>query len=467
MTQLETIEIPAEGPELAIEAESPAERRARMMVEGPILATLAKLSVPNLISLCSATVVSIAETTYVGRLGLASLGGIALAFPIFMLMQMLSAGALGGTVSGAVSRAFGAHDKARAESVAISALAIGLAFGLAFATLILLLGSPMFRLMGGQGDILHEAVAFSSMAALAVIPIWATNMLASAARGSGNMVVPAYTLLLAGLVQVGVGGALGLGLGPFPRFGIMGVALGQVVAFTGSALFLAAYLRSARSRLRMTFDFRKVSIAQIGAIMRIGGIAMLSPLLSVAAVLTLTTIVARYGDAALAGYGVAVRLEFLLIPIAFSVGVACVPLVGTAIGRGDVTRARAVAWTAGSLAAGVLAIVGGLLSLYPGLWVAIFTSDPAITFAAETYFRIAGFGFPFFGLGLCLYFAAQGAGRVGGPIFAQGLRLFLVLVGGAYLAIFETPLWSVFAISTAAMITMGIGTAVFVKRARW
>ena len=172
MTQLETIEIPAEGPVLAIEAESPAERRARMMVEGPILATLAKLSVPNLISLCSATVVSIAETTYVGRLGLASLGGIALAFPIFMLMQMLSAGALGGTVSGAVSRAFGAHDKARAESVAVSALAIGLAFGLAFATLILLLGSPMFRLMGGQGDILHEAVAFSSMAALAVIPIW-------------------------------------------------------------------------------------------------------------------------------------------------------------------------------------------------------------------------------------------------------------------------------------------------------
>ncbi|MBX7481600.1 MATE family efflux transporter [Qipengyuania qiaonensis] len=467
MKQLDSLDVPGGAVGVAVEAETPAERRALMMVEGAILPTLVKLSIPNLISLCSVAVVSIAETAYVARLGLASLGGIALAFPIFMLMQMLSAGALGGTVSGAVSRAFGAEDRLRAESVAISALAIGLVFGLAFAAMIFTLGAPLFRLMGGEGGILQEAVAYASMAALAVIPIWATNMLASAARGSGNMVVPAYTLLAAGLVQIGVGGAFGFGLGPLPRLGIVGVALGQVVAFTASAAFLAAYLRSERSRLRMTFDLSQVSLTEITAIMRIGGIAMLSPLLSVASVVTLTAIVARYGEAALAGYGIAVRLEFLLIPLAFSVGIACVPLVGTAIGRHDIARARAVAWTAGSLAAGVLGLVGALLWLSPNLWVAMFTQEPEVTRVAETYFRIAALGFPFFGLGLCLYFAAQGAGKVGGPIAAQGMRLLVVVVGGVLLANYGAPLWWAFVLSSAGMVVMGLATALLVKRTGW
>ncbi len=89
--------------------------RGAMLRSGPILPTLTRLSLPNLIALCSATIVSIAETAYVGRLGVASLGGIALAFPIFMLMQMLSAGAMGGTVSGAISRALGGGDLAAAR----------------------------------------------------------------------------------------------------------------------------------------------------------------------------------------------------------------------------------------------------------------------------------------------------------------------------------------------------------------
>ncbi len=189
-----------------------SDARASMLRDGPILATLVRLSFPNLIAMCSAAIVSIAETAYVGSLGVASLGGIALAFPFFMLMQMLSAGAMGGTVSGAISRALGSGDHDRAQALALCALAIGLSLGLFF-TLAILLGGPIiFRNLGGSGQVLTEALAFSTVAAFAIIPIWATNMLASVARGSGNMAFPATTLLVAGLVQVAVGGTLGLGI---------------------------------------------------------------------------------------------------------------------------------------------------------------------------------------------------------------------------------------------------------------
>jgi len=450
-----------------VTATTATDARGAMLRSGPILPTLTRLSLPNLIALCSATIVSIAETAYVGRLGVASLGGIALAFPIFMLMQMLSAGAMGGTVSGAISRALGAGDAVAARALALNALAIGLGFGLLLSAAVWALGPAIFRLLGGQGAVLDQAVTFARVAAFAIVGIWASNTLASIARGSGNMAVPAVILLVSGLVQVAVGGALGLGLGPAPKLGIAGVAVGQLVAFSGAALALLLYLQSPRSRLRLTFSAKLLSVERAKEIMRIGWIAMLSPLLSVSTVLVLTALVARFGPEALAGYGIGVRLEFLLIPIAFSVGVASVPMVGTAMGAGDVPRARAVAWTAGAMAAAALGLLGAIAALAPWLWVDLFTGDPAVRETAYTYLTIAGIGFPFFGLGLCLYFGSQGAGRVGGAIAAQAIRLSVVVIGGWLLAQAGLPLWSVFALSLGAMVAMGLATALFVKLTRW
>ena len=444
-----------------------SEARTRMLQSGSILPTLLRLTLPNLIALCSATVVSIAETAYVGSLGVASLGGIALAFPIFMLMQMLSAGAMGGTVSGAISRALGAGDPDRAKALALCSLVIAVAFGLLFTGAVLTAGPAIYRTLGGSGAVLSEALAFSSVAAWAIVGIWLTNILASIARGSGNMAVPATTILAAGFTQVVIGGALGLGLGPLPRLGIAGVAAGQLVAFSVAAGFLLWHLRSGEARLRLRFARGLLSVGRFKDILRIGAVAMLSPVLSVAAILVLTGLVARFGTEALAGYGIAVRLEFLLIPIAFSVGVASVPMVGTAIGAANLDRARRIAWTAGGVAAVALGLLGLIAGSMPWLWVDFFTDVPEVRDTAYAYLRIAAVGFAFFGLGLCLYFASQGAGRVGGAIIAQALRLAVIVIGGAIFVERSAPISAVFALSAGAMITMGLGTALFVKLSRW
>lgn len=444
-----------------------ADARGAMLLHGDILPTLLRLSLPNLIALCSATVVSIAETAYVGSLGVASLGGIALAFPIFMLMQMLSAGAMGGTVSGAISRALGAGDRERAQALALCSLIIALALGAIFTGVVRGGGPTIYRTLGGSGPVLEQALAFSNVAAWAIPGIWLTNILASIARGSGNMAMPAGILLAAGLAQVAVGGSFGLGLGPVPRLGIAGVALGQVAAFWASAGVLLWHLRSRSARLPLGIGRDLIARRHFADIMRIGTVAMLSPLLSVAAILVLTGLVARFGPQALAGYGIGVRLEFLLIPIAFSVGVASVPMVGTAIGGGNVARARRIAWTAGALAAVALGLIGLIAATAPHLWVDLFTDAAGVRAAAYAYLGIAGFAFAFFGVGLCLYFASQGAGKVGGAIAAQALRLGVIVVGGAILAESGAPLAAVFVLSAAAMATMGIGTALFVKRSKW
>ena len=135
--------------------------------------------------------VAIAETIYVGILGTAELAAIALVFPMVMLMQMLSAGAMGGGVSSAISRALGCRRARRApQALALHALAIGAAAGLGFSLLFLAFGAAIFRAMGGSGAVLDKAVVYASVALTGAIAIWLVNTLASIVRGTGNMQVP-------------------------------------------------------------------------------------------------------------------------------------------------------------------------------------------------------------------------------------------------------------------------------------
>lgn len=458
---------PAPSPTAAAAANPPADKRTAMLRYGPVVPTLLLLTLPNLIALGSSAVVSIAETAYVGTLGVAALGGIALAFPIFMLMQMLSAGAMGGTISGAISRALGAGDMSAARGLAQCAIIIAVALGVMLAAMVRGLGETIFRTLGGSGAVLEQALAFSNVAAWAIPGIWLANTLSSILRGTGNMGIPAATLLAAGLVQVAVGGALGLGLGPLPQLGMAGVAMGQVAAFWAAALFLFAYLGSGRTTVGLSLNAGAIRLAHFAALLRVGCLAMLSPLFSVGSVLALTRLVADVGPEALAGYGIGVRLEFLLIPIAFSIGVASVPMVGTALGAGNVARARHVAWTSGAMAFAVLAIIGIIAAWLPGLWVDMFTNAAPVRAAAYAYLGIAGYGFGFFGLGLCLYFASQGAGRMAGVIVAQALRCGIIVAGGTIVLGPGSAPEQVFLLSAFAMIAMGVTTAMAVKLARW
>jgi Na+-driven multidrug efflux pump len=196
-------------------------------------------------------------------------------------------------------------------------------------------------------------------------------------------------------------------------------------------------------------------------------VSCLSPLQSVLTILIFTKILAGFGTEALAGYGMGSRLEFLLIPIAFAFGVASVPMVGMAIGAGLVTRARQVAWTAGAAAGLSVGLVGLIVAINPALWVSLFTRDPGVTAAANSYFAWAGPAFGFFGMGTCLYFASQGAAKVVGPVLASTVRLLMVGIGGYWLVSIDAPAWTLFALVGAAMIVFGLSTAASLRLTRW
>ena len=434
---------------------------------GPILSTLLRLSLPNVLAMVMTVAVGIAETYYVGHLGTTPLAAMALVFPFAMLTGMLSAGAMGGGVSSAISRALGASDLPRANQLALHALLIGCVAGAVYSALFVAWGPLLYELLGGQGAVLEEATRYSVVLFSGALLVWLSNTLASVLRGTGNMRVPSMGILATAILQIVLGGVLGLGAGPIPPLGMPGIAIGHIVATAAGVAYFVWFLWSGKSRLSLQARALQVQRAMLHDILRVGGVAMISPLQSVLTVLIFTGLIARLGTVALAGYGIGQRLEFLLIPISFGIGVASVPMVGMAIGAGKVARARRVAWTAGTLSAVNLAAIGLWVSLAPAQWASLFTHDAEVLQHACQYLTTAGPAFAFFGMGLTLYFASQGSGKVLGPVMAGTLRLALVAGVGSWLAAQGHGAEAYFWLVAAAMVLYGLSTVVLVRLTPW
>ncbi len=443
---------------------SPADLR---ILSDPILSTLVRLSMPNVLAMATTVLVGIAETYYVGRLGTTPLAAMALVFPFAMLTGMMSAGAMGGGVSSAISRALGSSDFPRANALAFHALLIGIGAGVLYTLLFLLFGATFYRVLGGAGEVHQEAVRYSTVLFSGALLVWLSNTLASILRGTGNMHVPSAAITATAILQILLGGTLGLGLGPVPSLGMVGIAIGHIVATATGVGFLLWILMSGRGLLTLRLRGIPMRRELFDDILKVGAIALVAPVQSVLAVLVLTGLVGHLGVLPLAGYSIGQRLEFLLIPIAFGIGVAALPMVGMALGAGDVERARKVAWTAAGLSAAILGLIGLVVTVAPDCWAMLFSSDEAVLNYARQYLRMAGPAFPFFGIGLTLYFASQGSGKLIGPVMAGTLRLVLVAAVGAWMAANEVGSVGYFGLVAAAMLIYGMATAAAVRFTSW
>jgi putative MATE family efflux protein len=437
------------------------------LLDGPILPTLLQLATPNFAAMVVSTLVVVAETAYIGQLGTSALAGFALVFPLVMLMQMMSAGAMGGGVSSAISRALGAGDKARASALALHAVIIGTFGALLFIVAYALFGQTVAVALGGRGDVLDFGLAYARVVFFGAASVWIANTCASILRGSGDMKTPSAVLLAISALQIVLGFVLGLGLGPIPRLGMTGVALALVISFGSGALLFLWILMSGRAAVRLIFDRRSLSRDMFRDILKVGAVACASPVMSVATVLVLTAIVARFGTEALAGYGIGARLEFMLVPITFAFGVASVPMVGMAIGAGQPVRAKRAAWIAGLLSGTMMGAIGLFVAVWPDAWGRLYSSEPLVLATARDYFAAAGPAYALYGFGLCLYFASQGSGRMVGPVLVQAFRLLIIAIGGWWLVGRGAPPAHLFVVIGLSLAAYGLAMGLSVKLSPW
>jgi putative MATE family efflux protein len=441
--------------------------RTRLLLEAPIAGTLLRLAAPNVLVMVVQAAVGLIETAFIGKLGTDALAGVALVFPVVMLMQKMSAGAMGGGISSAIARALGAGRRAGAEALVLHALAISVAFGLVFMLAVLGGGRRLYGAMGGSGTALTAALTYSNVVFAGALLVWLFNALANVIRGTGNMALPATGTCAGAAVLIPVSPCLIFGWGPCPQLGVAGGAVAVVAYYAVGSVALATYLWSGRSVVRLAFTGIGFRWPLFRDILRVGAVAALVTVQTNLTIAIATGLVGRFGPAAVAGYGTGSRVEYLLVPRVFGLGGPLVAMVGTTMGAGQRDRAVRVAWIGAAMATGLAAMIGLGAAAVPYAWRSLFDTDPARLGAGARYLHAVGPLYGLFGLGMALYFASQGVGRLLWPRLANLTRL-AIAAGGGWLALrWSGDLSHVFLALGAALAACGLINAGAVARGAW
>jgi Na+-driven multidrug efflux pump len=173
------------------------------------------------------------------------------------------------------------------------------------------------------------------------------------------------------------------------------------------------------------------------------------------------------GASAVAGFGTAARLEFLMVPIGFGLGGPLVALVGTSIGAGDKARALRIVMAGSAIAFAVTGTIGLIAAIFPEAWLHLFTSEPNAVAVGSSYLRIVGPTFGFYGLGVATYFALLGARKLFWPVTASFVRTVLAIGGGACAVLIFGSLNAMLGVLAAAMILFGVIPLLAIRDASW
>src|SRR3984893_7396064 len=385
--------------------------RTNRLLNAPILSTLLLLAWPNVLVMVAQASTGVIETWFISRLGTDALAGMALVFPGVMLMQMISAGAMGGGISSAIARALGAGRRAEADALVLHALVINIALGALFSAVMLAFGRPIYRALGGAGGELEAALAYSNVVFAGNVLLWTMNGLTSAIRGTGNMLVAALVICVGVIFLVPLSPCLIFGIGPFPALGIAGGGV-ALVLFYGAGTAILPWSIASRSNLAH-LALSRPRWPLFRTILGVGAFASLTSVQTNVIIALVTALVASAaGPQAMAGYGTGARLEYLLVPLVFGFGAPLVAMVGTNIGAGQSGRALRIAFVGAAIAFAITEAIGIAAAVWPMAWPELFSSDPRVVAAGGSYLRVVAPTYGFFGLGLALYFASQGAGRL-------------------------------------------------------
>jgi putative MATE family efflux protein len=444
------------------------DKRTEQLLRDPVFPLLIKMSAPNTVAFLINAFVVLVEFWFIGQLGLIPLAAITLAFPAIMLTQQMAFGALGGAVSSSISRSLGANNIDKAEKLLWHSLYISFLGALVFFLVFLFFGEWLLITLGGSSDLLQESLAYCLVYLSGGLVVWLSGSLTAALRGMGDMQFPAKLTVVCAGIQVFLSSGFILGWFGFPKLGLVGSAWSMIITSSFMAVACVIKLLSAKSPIKLKIQKITFEKNLFEDIFSVALPASLSPIFTVGTVLVLTGLIGQFGTSAIAGYGIGSRVEFLLIPIVFSIGTAMTTMVGTNIGANNIDRAERIGMI-GATSAGLLSgVIGLILALTPDIWIRVFTADQETLMVTKQYIQILGVCYLFQGFGLSLYFASQGSNAMKWPIVITALR-FVVFTVAALVSVYwlSTGIAGIFYSSAGAMILFGVLMVVALKKGAW
>jgi putative MATE family efflux protein len=375
---------------------------------------------------------SLVDLFWVGRLGHVAVAALTVCGSMLSIVMMLTMGIGTGTTA-LVAHFIGNKEYARADNVVFQTMILGVVAAVPMAFLGLFGASSIIRLFGVSPEVAEAALGYLRLNLIGSALMFLSVGLNQAFNGAGDAVTPLRMLAVANVINIVLDPLLIFGIGPFPVMGIMGSAAATVFSRAVVTVLLFLHLLFGHSPLHLRREACKLNLHVMGRIVSIGGYASLQVFLRQISFLLLIRLVASFGDAVLAGYGVANRLRFAVMVPGSGLATAGAVMVGQNMGAGKPDRAMQSGWETVKRFEMLAVPVAALYMVLAPVLVALFVDNPQVIRTGAEYLRFLAATFPFLAFSIVLGRAVSGAGDTVAPAVMTGLGQLLVRVPMAYL----------------------------------
>jgi len=393
--------------------------------QAPIGRAVVLLAIPMVLEMLMESVFAVADIFFVGRLGADAVATVGITESLMTIMYAVAMGlSIGATAL--VARRTGERDPDGAARAAVQSIIVGIAIAAIVGTVGVLYGPHLLRLMGATDDVVRSGGRFTRVMVGASGGVLLLFVINAVFRGAGDAAVAMRVLWIANAINIVLGPCFIFGLGPFPRLGVTGAAVGTSIGRWSGVLLQLYRLTRRDGRVVVRAIHVRPDPSAMRSILRLSGTGMFQSFISTASWMGIVRIVAGFGSAAVAGNTIGIRIILFALLPSWGVSNAAATLVGQNLGAGFPDRAEASAWRAGAYNTACLGGVGLVFLLFAPALIHVFTSDPIVAAYGVRCLRIVAAGFLFYGYGMVLTAAFNGAGDTKTPTLIN-LGCFWVL----------------------------------------
>jgi len=441
-------------------------QKERDLTVGSISKNIWILAIPMLVSNLLQAAFNLVDMIWVGKLGPEALAAVSMSGSILMVLMFLMIG-LGVGTTALIARAIGEKDNAKADNIAMQSLIMGAIGSFVFGVIGYFLAPWLLQVLGAQPAVLVLGIGYMRILFVGVLVTFYLFLVSAILQGAGDAATPMLILVLSTLVNIVLDPLLIFGLGPFPKMGVNGAALGTVIAeCLGSAVALDVLLRG-RSRVHVKLQYLKLDLVKMWNILKIGVPASFQMTLRGLVGIVLIAIVAGFGTTAVAAFGVGMRLHMLAMMPGFALGMAAATLVGQNLGAKQPARAVASAWWA-VFYYGSFMLVMALSYIFFAPHIIMFFNDNVEVIRVGSHFlKVSAFGYLFIALGVVLSRSLVGAGDTVAPLVITFFALWVFQIPLAIWLAKTFGLGGIWYAFLVAYIVQGTLSVIWFQLGRW
>ncbi len=436
--------------------------------EGNIGRAVVLLSVPMILEMMMESLFGVVDAFWVAKLGKDALAAVGLTESMLSLVFTVAMG-LSTAVIATVARRIGEKDKEGASRAAAQSIFIAIIVSIPVSIAGIFFMPNLLRLMNASQEVISSGAGYGQVILGANVIIMLLFLLNGVLRGSGDAAIAMRVLWIANIINIILVPFLVFGWGPFPQLGVMGSSVATSIGRGTGVVIQLYYLTSGKARVHIRLDQLRIQFDLMVKLLRLSLGGMLQILIATASWIGLARIVAHFGDAAVAGYTVAIRIIIFSILPSFGMSNAAATLVGQNLGARKPDRAEKSVWIAGHYNFAFMLTISVIYILFAESLVKIFIQDPQVVPFGRDCLRYVAFGYAFYAYGMVVVQSFNGAGDTTTPTWINLFCHWLLQIPLAYFLAVRSgfgPKGVYIAIAIAESLVAVVGIILF-RRGKW